>query len=229
MLDNEKFDKLIEEAIKEEIESVNVTDEEIQEEWVKLEKSLKRNNNRTLYKKLTLVVAAVIVFLLIPIVTDYSYSWKIFKIFNIKSMDNKDVISEISSINDNIKENSSNQTSMNINDAKNIINFRFKELPYEVEDITVIGRKKIVINYKTEKGPIEFNQKLQGIESNNTINVSKNNKIEKFKFNSMEYTYINIDDKITKLVWSDNGIKSTLNIYYSIELEEAKNFIKKIK
>ncbi|SKC87814.1 hypothetical protein [Maledivibacter halophilus] len=225
MPDNERLDSLIEETLKAEIESVNVSDEEIEREWEKIR--IKRKGFR--YKKILSIVAIVILILaVINLNTNKSYSWKTFKIFDIIGKENKKIINEGSSTHSQSNINVE-KMEIDINGARDIISFKFKELPYEIEKVYVVGDKKIIIEYITDKGNLELIHKLEGLETNNTMEINKDSNIEKIKINKSIYNYININDKITKLIWTENAIRTNITVYYHLTIEESKKIISELK
>ncbi len=229
MLYNEEFDALIEKALKEELENIDIDYEEVEKEWKKLQ--IKRQyTNRYRYKNITAVVAVVLILLfVIPLTNNQVYSWKMFNIFDIYNNNNNKVISETSSTNKIIVNKDSTKRQTTLSDARDIIEFDFKTLSFELQDISVFGRKKIILNYTTEKGTLSFIQNIDGVESSKTINVLSDSDINIFNNNHIVYNYINIKNKATKIIWNNNGVNSTLNIKYYISLDDAKQLIKSLK
>lgn len=230
---DKKIDSLIKEAISQEINSVDVDDKTIEEEWEKF-KIIKKKREKSNRLKRLLPIAAVIVLgvlITLPLLTSESYSWNIFKLFNITSDDDKTSIQQKSSGN-NIKAQSNpdiEEMIVPIDKAKDIVDFTIMQLPFDLVETKLIDNSEVHLIYKAPEGEILFIQKQIGLENTQTINVSKSSKVEKFNMHGTEYTYINIKDKIIKVIWEITGMQYEMNFRYPITVEKSKDIINKLE
>ncbi|MEJ8552755.1 hypothetical protein [Tepidibacter sp. Z1-5] len=232
----DRIDDLIKEILKEDVEDVQISNSEIEFEWRKLqglEKSKKENKKS--YKKIASIAAIITISLMMvnSFSSTKSYSWKIFKQKNISEKTEGSISIEEQSSSQELKEydeidNSSVEIN-NIEEARNFIDFNFRELPYKLEEAIVVNEYKIILNYINEKGKIELIQKLEGDESSSSMTVAKDSIIESFKIGNIEYTLININNKNFKIMWSSFGVKSCITTNYTILKEEAITIIKSLK
>lgn len=232
----DRMDDLIKEILKEDVEDVQISNSEIEFEWRKLqglEKSKKENKKS--YKKIASIAAIISISLMVvnSLSSTQSYSWKIFKEKNINEKTEGSISIEEQSSSQELKEedeidNSSVEIN-NIEEARNFIDFDFRELPYKLEEATVENKYTIILNYINEKGKIEFIQNLEGDESSEVMTVAKESTIQSFKIGNIDYTLINTKDRYFKIIWSSFGVKSYITTNYFISKDEAINIIKSLK
>jgi hypothetical protein len=226
----DELDLLLEEAITAEVESIDISDIEIEEEWNKLAKLRNVRRSKGKYKMIAGVAAVIIVSIMIfPLFTRETYSWKIFNIFKIQENENNKIIDEVSTSNEIESNKNMGLLSVSIDDARDIIDFDFKELPFEIKEVKVYGRSEIIIHYANDLGLIRFIQELQGMERSSTTSIPKGSKVSSFTSNKIEYNFINIKDKMAKLIWNDSGIKYTIDVKYPLNIENAKTIIESLK
>ncbi len=230
-MDN-KIDNLIKDAISQEMDNIYINDKTIEVEWRKF-KNIRKKRDKASKLKRALSIAVVIVLgamITIPFLTSESYSWNIFKLFNITNNDGNTSIQQKTSTNELSEQslNNINERITTLNKARDIIDFTIITLPFELIDTKLVGDREIHLTYNTPKGKILFIQKQIGLENTQSINVSQFSNVEKFNINNAEYTYINIKDKIIKVIWEITGVKYEMNIKYPINLNEVKNLIIKL-
>jgi hypothetical protein len=230
-MDN-KIDDLIKKAISQEIDNIDIDDKNIEEEWKKF-KSIKKKRDRVKKLKRTLPIAIVIILgtiIAMPFLTSESYSWNIFKLFNIINNDGKTSIQQKSSTNTLTEHsvNSINERITTLDKARDIIDFIIITLPFDLIETKLVGDREIHLTYNSPDGEILFIQKQIGLENTQTINVSQSSKVEKFNIDNTEYTYINIKGKIIKVIWEITGVKYEINVKYPISINQAKNLINKL-
>ncbi len=236
----DKFDELdilISEALKNEMDDIDISDEEIEEEWMKLQekrnkiKPHKKNN----FKKVAIIVGVLVGFTMINLPSSETQAWKVPNIIDIfKSDENKTTVNHNLSIGEGIEkidtEGEERIATSSIEEVRNIVSFKFRELPYSFEDAIIEGplneEEILYLNYKTSKGKVRLIQMRQGLEFAKTVNVDNNSEVMRIEFNNVSYSIIKIHEEQTKVIWSSFGINYTMDIYYPIEIEEIKEMIK---
>ncbi|WP_099189684.1 DUF4367 domain-containing protein [Tepidibacter mesophilus] len=232
----DRMDELIKEILKEDVEDIQISNSEIEFEWRKLqglEKSKKENKQS--YKKIASIAAIITISLMMvnSFSSTQSYSWKIFKQKNInKKTEGSISIEEQSSSQELEQDHEIDNSSVEINnieEARNFIDFDFRELPYKLEDVIVENEHTIILNYINEKGDVEFIQNLEGDESSEVMTMAKQSTIQSFKIKDIDYTLINTKDRYFKIIWSSFGVKYCITTNYSITKEEVINIINSLK
>lgn len=232
-----ELDILICEALKNEMNDIDISDEEIEEEWIKLQNKPNKikPHKKNKFKKVAIIVGVLVGFTMINLPNSETQAWKVSNIINIfKSDENKTTVNHDLSIGEGIEkidaEDEEKITTNSIEEVRNIVSFKFKELPYDFEDAVIQGplegEEILYLNYKTDTGKIRLIQMRQGLEFSKTVNVGNNSDVTKIEFNNASHSIIKINKNRTKVIWSSFGINHTIDIYYPIEIEKIKEIIK---
>lgn len=233
----DQFDMLITEVLKEEINDIDISDEEIEEQWLKLQEKLKpvkttRKNN---IKKVAVIVGALIGFTVFNLPNSEISAWKVPSIIDIlKPKEGITSINQKQSIGDGIQivneEVEETITINSIEEARDIIPFNFKELPYDLEEGLIEGalddEEIVYLNYITDKGKIRLIQMKQGLEFSQAINIGKDSEVSEIEINGTLYSIATISEERTKIIWASFGIHHTIDVYYPISTDEAIELIK---
>ncbi|MFZ5969780.1 MAG: DUF4367 domain-containing protein [Bacillota bacterium] len=238
----DNIDILIENLIHEDMEQIDISDEEIEMEWHKLQHTLnhRKTSKKKTYKKVAAIAASTIICLgLISVITDHSIIARRTNTTTstIEQHEEKTVIRSSSSMNQEQTnpgvDDTDNTMIMSIEDAREFVNFHFKELPFTLENavITAPGEDIYIVelNYINEKGKIRLSQFLEGIESKRAIGIPKDSTVETFVLNNIECLFIKIGQIKGKTLWSSQGISFSLDVKYDISKEEMIEMIKTIK
>ncbi|MBF8984578.1 hypothetical protein IZY60_13825 [Lutibacter sp. B2] len=231
----DRMDNLIKEILKEDVEDVHISNSEIEFEWRKLQGLEKcKKENRKSYKKIASIAAIITIsFMMVnSFSSTESYSWKIFKQKNIHQK-TEDIINikdqSSSSELDDTNETINTLEKINIEDAHKFIDFNFKQLPYTLENSSIIGTNTLILNYVANNDKIEFIQSLENNESSNSVTFYNESNMESFTIGNTEYTFINTKNQISEIIWSSFGIKSNITFNYDLSKDECIDIIKSLK
>lgn len=238
----DRLDLIIEQAIREKMDSIDISEDEIEQEWLRLQESLQfdnKNKKKALkYKKIAIIAASIILslFLIKPIIDKGILARKPSTVENRIERNDDDIViqnsSSLISDDENKEADTNNSMRMSIEEAREIVNFKFKELPYSLNHLVVteLGNDNydIELNYKNDKGKIRFIQLMEGIDTKRSIGVPQDSEIETIDLNGTKYTIIEIVNKKTKVIWSSFGINYTLDIKYTISRDEVVSIIRAI-
>ncbi|MCC5908826.1 MAG: hypothetical protein JJT76_00065 [Clostridiaceae bacterium] len=238
-MDSEKkdmLDYLLESVVKEEVEAVDVFDEDIQEEWMKLQFKLLQKQKKK--KKRFIKVAAILVGSMLTLSMlnllsiDESTAGRrspfkqVVTVFdNMMTISRDTATAEIEEINNSVHVLQQEIIEGSIEDAREIVNFNFRELPYEVDSVLIEihgnDRHLLELNYLYNEKRIRFTQYVQGIESSQSINVAPNSTVEEVMVGDTEYTIIRIAETYTSIFGSYFGVSNTLDINSDVDVDKA--------
>ncbi|MDF2548556.1 MAG: hypothetical protein K0R93_3454 [Anaerosolibacter sp.] len=235
------LDKVIEDAISNELDEIEITDDEIEAEWLKLKnmtpqtisKPKSRKYNKAIAVAATTFLAIGVFSFLILNATTASKTNK--SQSAVTETEERKSIERESSIEEMPKDGqeNSNEMSVSIENARDIVNFDFKELPYTLEGtlVTTLPNSFFIIelNYTWDDQKIRLTQFLEGFEFKQNIGIPNESTVEKIDKNGVEYTYINIGNKKTKVIWSSMGINYTLDLKSNATKEETMEIIEAMK
>ncbi|ABR50750.1 hypothetical protein Amet_4682 [Alkaliphilus metalliredigens QYMF] len=231
----DQLDTLITEVLEEEMNAIDITDEEIEQQWLKLQEKSKKKKIpiKTNYKRAAIIIIGVLSgFTLLNLADIEISAWKIPGITNILNASDKG-----SSIEHNLSVGGGLEVleeerilTNSIEEVRHIVSFNFKELPYQLEDALIEGpfdgAEILDLNYTTNQGRISLQQMRQGLEFTQSINVNPTSEILEILLDNIPYTIVKVTETHTKVVWSSFGINHTMDIFYAIEIEEVKEIIK---
>jgi len=233
----DNLDKLISEVLEEEINDIDITDEEIEIQWMKLQEKSKnikapRKNN---LRKIAAVIGVLAGITMLNLPNSETSAWKVPNIIDIiKPKEGVTSINQSLSIGEGIQiVDEDVDTTFKINsteEIRDIVTFNFKELPYDLDEGVVRGSldggEIVYLNYISDKGKIELIQMRQGLEFTQSINIGKDSNVSEIKINDTLYSIVQIPEEHTKVIWASFGVHHTMDIYYPIEIEEIRELIK---
>ena len=237
----DQLDILISEVLESEINNIHISDKEIDEQWIKLQEKSKNmkitKTRKGNLKRVAVIIGALVGVTIINLPSSEISAWKVPNIINILSFNqNKTSINQSLSIGDGLEvidEEIDTRILVNsIEEVRDILSFNFKELPYNLEDAIIEGvleEEVLSLNYVSNQGKIRLIQMRQGLEFTQSVNVGQDSDVSELKINDTSYSIIKISEERTKVIWSSFGINYTLDVYYSIEIEEIKELIKAMK
>ncbi|SNT13954.1 protein of unknown function [Anaerovirgula multivorans] len=227
-----KFDILLGTVLQEEMEDMDISEEEIDQEWDKLQRKLssdRKKKQKNLKKIAVLLLGTVISLGMLNLATtNESAAWKrgpikhIISVFdNVISINRDSTSVEGDKFPDQYEQNIIKGT---IKDARDIVNFNFRELPFEIEQVLIKVSNDnmhfLELNYLYDNKSLRWTQYVQGIEHSENINVAANSTVKEMTINDTEYTIIRIPERQTMLVWTYFGVRNRLNINEDIPNEE---------
>lgn len=232
-----KFDTLIEEVLQDEIDKIDISDEEIEEQWLKLkEKSKHVNSSRKKgFRKVAVIIGTLLGVTMFTLPNSETSAWKVPNIINIFSNNQSKSINHNLSIGEGLQiaDDEEAETGFIINsieEARNIVSFNFRELPYDLKEGLIegsLGGEEILyLNYKSNQGEIRLIQMQQGLEFTQSVNVGQDSDVTEIKINNTSYSIAKVSEERTKVIWSSFNIHHILDIYYPIEIEGIKEIIK---
>jgi len=233
-----QLDTLITEVLEEEMNDIDISDEEIEAQWMKLQgKSKTTKVTRTKksdFKKIAVIIGALIGLTVLNLPNSQTSAWKVPNIINIFSSNQNKTINQSLSVGEGLQiVDEQTETSIvihSIEEARNMVSFNFKELPYTLEEGviqgTLGGEEVLYLNYITNKGKISLIQMRQGLEFTQSVNVTPDSDVTEIKINDTLYSIAKISEERTKVIWSAFGVHHTIDIYYPIEIEDIKEMIK---
>jgi len=233
----DNLDILITEVLEEEIKDINISDEEIEIQWMKFKEKSKaikppRKNN---LRKIAAIIGVLAGITMLNLSNSETSAWKVHNIINI--LNPKEGVTSINqtfSVGEGIQivdEDVDTTISTNsTEEIRDIVTFNFKELPYDLDEGIIrgpLGGEEVIhLDYISDKGKIRLIQMRQGLEFSQSINFAKEIKVSEIKINDTLYSVLKISEDHTKVIWASFGIHYTLDIYYPIETEEIKELIK---
>ncbi len=120
-----------------------------------------------------------------------------------------------------------------IDDAKDIIKFNFKQLPYKLDQviIRVLGDtyQTLELSYIKDNIYIMSTQSRTGQERRENINVTLNSDISELLLDGIEYTVIRINGQYAQVIWNSFGIKYSLDIDSNLANSEVEKIIRSIE
>jgi len=188
----DNLDKLISEVLEEEINDIDITDEEIEIQWMKLQEKSKnikapRKNN---LRKIAAVIGVLAGITMLNLPNSETSAWKVPNIIDIiKPKEGVTSINQSLSIGEGIQiVDEDVDTTFKINsteEIRDIVTFNFKELPYDLDEGVVRGSldggEIVYLNYISDKGKIELIQMRQGLEFTQSINIGKDSNVSEIK------------------------------------------------
>lgn len=231
----------MEKVVKEEMEEIDITDEEIEEEWLKLQfnTSKKEKNTKRLFKKIAaLIIGSILTIAMLNIFSvEESIAGKRGPLEQIiTTLDNILVLNRESTLveaGDNVVKDSPlsiERIEGTIEDAREIIRFNFRELPLELDTLLIEihgnNREIIELNYLYGETKIRVTQYVQGIEHSANINVTADSTVEELTIGGIDYTVVKITDNYTSVFGYYFGVNITLDINGSINTDEIIEILK---
>ncbi len=226
----DRFEGLINDAITEKMNEIPVTEEDIELGWSKLQSLRKRNkmSSFTAHKRAAIIVIGVISsMLMINAFTNIeSGAWQKLNFINIFRKEEAITINTSSTLS-NTPNIENNTILTNIEEAKSLVPYKIKELPFEVDEVLihVTGPVHIVeITYDDER--IRFRQQQAGIENKQSINLHPDSEVEEITINGQNYILATVTGRKGLAVWSNERMNYTINFNYGITIEEIVELIK---
>ena len=248
--EKDNLDIFIENAIKEKLNDVHISNKEIELEWRKLQ--VLRSNRETCASEVTpgdkkktfankyMKIAAVIVIAFLSLTAIDLLMGK--KSIALKTSIFQNIVTSQngSTIQIGTEEDEDNPPTVgnadikitNIEQAKEFILFDFYQLPYDLTKIVISSPKKnpiLYLTYNTDEGEIVFKQFLEGIKRSETIEVAKDGLVQKFQYDSIEWVFITFPDIYSNLIWSQYGVNYSLDFDYEIFKEQSIDIIKAMR
>lgn len=220
----DNVDELIEQALREDIELVEILEDDVEREWqnLKLKLEHKAPKRRFNFKKIAVIFIGIIINLsVLNTITDNEvWSLRAPLINTILNFFDKRVSLDRSIITD---ENNIIQSKDNLHiivnsleEAKDIMSFNFKVLPYDLDriSINILGEdyQRLELNYILNGKNILFIQSNSGQERRENINAISDSSVSEFLLNDVKYTIIKAGNNYTNIIWNLFGIKYSLDI-----------------
>lgn len=226
----DRLDGLIHDAITEKMNEIPVAAEDIELGWSKLQSQMKRNKKSSFtgHKRAAIIVVGVISSMLMMNIftTIESGAWQKLNFINIFRKEEAITIN-ISSTLVNTPNIEDNTILTNIEEARNLVPYKIKELPFEADEvlIDIIGPVHVVdITYDNER--ILFRQQQAGIENKQSINLHPDSEVEEITINGQNYILAIVAGRKGLAVWSDERMNYTINFNYGITTEEIVEILK---
>lgn len=228
-----QFDMLIAEALEAEMNSIHLTDGEIEQQWMKFQK---RNSNKKGHRKMNYKKAAVFIigalagFTMMNLVDIEISAWRVPNIVSIFTQNEDKVTVERNySVGEGLQiipeEEIPRIVTNYIEEVRDIISFNLKELPFHLEEAMIEG-DMLHLNYINDEGEIRLFQMPQGLEFSQTTHFRAGSEINEITIGDVSYTIVRITESRTKVIWSSFGISHTMDIDYPIEFEEVIELLK---
>lgn len=232
------LDTFITEVLVEAMNDSDITDEEIEQQWLKLQAKTEhiKVHRKNSFKKAAIIIIGVLAgFTMMNLADSEISAWRVQNIMNIlNDKENGSSIEQKLSVGGGLRivdeEADLRIITSSIEEVRDSISFNFRELPYDLEDASIEGSfdggEIVDLNYKTNQGRVRLTQMRQGIEFTQSVNVNLDSDITEMKINNTSYSIVKINEERTKVIWSCFGVNHTMDIYYPIEIEEVKELIK---
>ncbi|KPU46373.1 hypothetical protein OXPF_00150 [Oxobacter pfennigii] len=246
-IDN-NIDKLIEEALQEEYDSIVCPSKE--EAWEQFLINLRKERRKEKLKRLKpLIAAGIIMSVMTGLFISFqepvlAFADRIIKNIEIFTGNTFTIDKSIGNNEDTGPglENVTDNNSMVI-DAQNKVNFKLLVPGYipegyklSVVDVTepeIVPETVIFVYYNLNgQDKDNFIQIVQKSLANNTkmsmnININENTEIKRLEINGVEYTIVNYDNEFTKILWDIGNISYKLDV--TMDVETALKILKSMK
>ena len=226
----DKFERLINEAITEKMNEITVADQDIELGWSKLQNKMRQTKKRKLspYRRVAILIIGVIssIFMINAFTVTESEGWQKLNFISIFKKQDAITINTTSTLS-NTPYKEQNTILTNIEEARNLVPFRIKELPFETDKVLIHIMDPVYlveISYDNER--ILFTQFQAGLESKQGVNIHPDSIVEEVIINGQEYIIVAIGGKKGKAIWSANSINYTIDFYYTITIDEIKEMLK---
>lgn len=193
---------------------------------------MRENRKRDIspYRRVAILIIGVIssLFMINTFTSVESEGWQKLNFINIFKKENVVTINTSSTLSNtpNIEQNT---ILTNIEEARNLVPYKIKELPLPFESDKVLIHIMdpvflVEITYDNER--ILFSQYQAGVESKQGFNLHADSIVEEVTIQSQDYILAAIGGKKGKAIWSANNINYTIDFYYAITIDEIKEILK---